>query len=287
MAHTDMARTDRSTALVWFRRDLRLDDHAALHHALSQHHKVYCTFVFDSDILGDKLARGQTRNPQVAFMVATLHALDAALRQYGSSLIPCQGRPQAEIPRLAGELGAAVVYANHDYEPAAVQRDHDVSLALNAIGSGLRTFKDQVIFEYSDVMTQAGTAFGVFTPYKNAWLKRLKPADLAPLDTQSKRHHLAAPALAAARPLPTLGQLGFTATNPDALKIPTGMHGAQQLFKDFSTRIEHYGERRDFPATKGPSYLSAHLRFGTLSIRQLWPLPTKPRGVVPKPGCRS
>ena len=255
-----------TAALVWFRRDLRLDDHAALHHALGKHDNVYCAFVFDSDILGERLARGHTHSRQVAFMLAALQELDASLRQCGSSLIPCKGRPQTEIPRLAQELGAAAVYANHDYEPAAVQRDHDVSQALNALGCGLRTFKDQVIFEYGEVMTQADTPFGVFTPYKNAWLKRLKPADLNALDTRSQRHHLAPHA---APLLPGLDQLGFSAADAADLKIPTGMQGAQQLFEDFTERITHYGERRDFPATKGPSYLSAHLRFGTLSIRQL------------------
>ena len=255
-----------TSAIVWFRRDLRLDDHAALHHALQNHATVYCTFVFDSDLLGERLAGGHTASRQVAFMVASLQALDQTLRDGGSSLIPCFGLPHTEIPRLARELGAALVYANHDYEPAAIQRDHAVSQALNAAGCGLRTFKDQVIFEYSEVMTQAATPFGVFTPYKNAWLKRLKAADLAPWDTRTQRHHLARHSAAV---LPTLAQLGFNAPDPSGLKIPVGATGAQSLFDDFTTRIDHYADRRDFPASKGPSYLSAHLRFGTLSIRQL------------------
>ena len=255
-----------SSALVWFRRDLRLDDHAALHHALNKHATVHCAFVFDSTLLGERLISGHKQSRQVAFMLASLQALDATLRSHDASLIPCFGEPQAEIPRLARELAVSAVYANHDYEPAAIARDHQVSQALNAQGCGLRTFKDQVIFEYSEVMTQAATAFGVFTPYKNAWLKRLKAADLAPWDTQSNRHHLAKHAAAA---LPSLAQLGFAAHDPSELKIPTGAEGAQALFADFTARIEHYADRRDFPATKGPSYLSAHLRFGTLSIRQL------------------
>ena len=255
-----------TAALVWFRRDLRLDDHAALHHALEKHDTVYCAFVFDTALLGERLAHGQTSSRQVAFMHACLQDLDAQLRTLGSSLIPCHGRPQAEIPRLAHALGVAAVYANHDYEPVAIERDHQVSQALNAMGCGLRTFKDQVIFEYSEVMTQAATAFGVFTPYKNAWLKRLKAADLAPWDTQTHQHHLARHT---APVLPSLAQLGFGESEPSEIKIPAGSSGAQTLFKDFTSRIDHYADRRDFPATKGPSYLSAHLRFGTLSIRQL------------------
>ena len=255
-----------STALLWFRRDLRLDDHAALHHALANHDQVYCTFVFDSGLLGERLQHGRTGSRQVSFMLATLQALDAQLRSHGASLIPCFGLPLTEIPRLAAQLGAATVYANHDYEPLAVQRDHEVSQALNAIGCGLRTFKDQVIFEYSEVTTQAGTSFGVFTPYKNAWLKRLTPRDLSPWDTRANRHHLVQHQ---APPLPSLADLGFAELAPQDLKIPAGAAGAQTLLDDFTSRIEHYADRRNFPAVKGPSYLSAHLRFGTLSIRQL------------------
>lgn len=255
-----------TTALAWFRRDLRLNDHAALHRALTNHDKVFCVFAFDQTILGDLLARGQTANRQVAFMLASLNELDLSLRQQGSSLITRHGLPHVELPRLAAELGAAMVYANHDYEPQALARDHAVSQGLNSIGCGLRTFKDQVIFEYNEVMTQTGTAFSVFTPYKNAWLKRLTPADLADHDCKPLLHRLAQHA---AGPLPSLEKLGFNSGAPADLKIPAGVSGAEQLFRDFLPRIDHYKERRDYPAMKGPSYLSAHLRFGTLSIRQL------------------
>ena len=255
-----------TTALAWFRRDLRLDDHAALHHALAKHDRVYCVFVFDRTILGDLLARGQHANKQVAFMLASLNQLDTLLRSHGSSLIARCGLPQEEIPRLALELDADVVYANHDYEPQARVRDHEVSQTLNTMGRGLRTFKDQVIFEYNEVMTQTGTPFSVFTPYKNAWLKRLAAADLKAFDTQPLLHHLAQHA---ANALPGLEELGFAPTDHHALKIPAGVSGAEQLFRDFLLRIDHYRERRDYPAMKGPSYLSSHLRLGTLSIRHV------------------
>jgi deoxyribodipyrimidine photo-lyase len=255
-----------STALAWFRRDLRLDDQVALNTALTQHERVFCVFIFDRTILGDLLSRGQTANRQVAFMLASLKELDVSLRQHGSSLITRYGLPQEEIPRLAAELGAAVVYANHDYEPLARVRDHEVSQALNAIGCGLRTFKDQVIFEYNEVMTQTGNAFSVFTPYKNAWLKRLTPADLTEHDCKPLLHRLAR---IDAEPLPSLEKLGFNSADPADLKIPAGVSGAEQLFRDFVLRIDHYKDRRDYPAMKGPSYLSAHLRFGTVSIRRL------------------
>ena len=255
-----------TTALVWFRRDLRLNDHAALHHALRLHDKVFCVFVFDPRILGDLLARGLRANRRVEFMLAALKELDAELRQHGSSLIIGHGLAEEEIPRLAKELGANEVFANRDYDPAAIRRDNAVAEQLTAMSAEMHLFKDQVIFECNEVLTQSRTSFSVFTPYKNAWFKGLLSSDLEAHETAPHLHHLA-PITAPA--LPTLTQLGFEPSNLSQLPITTGMSGAQQLFRDFVERIDCYAERRDFPALKGPSYLSAHLRFGTISIRQL------------------
>jgi deoxyribodipyrimidine photo-lyase len=72
-----------------------------------------------------------------------------------------------------------------------------------------------------------------------------------------------------AEPIPSLSEMGFKTTNLSQMKLPTGMSGALQLFEDFKERIQHYQETRNFPAVKGPSYLSVHLRFGTISIRHL------------------
>ena len=133
----------------------------------------------------------------------------------------------------------------------------------------LITFKDQVIFERDEILTGQGKSFTVFTPYKNAWLKQLNAFDLKPYPVETYLAHLAAPPAGLDRSLPTLKQLGFAPSNLAELKLPTGMSGAQHLLDDFLTRIAGYGERRDFPAVKGPSYLSMHLRFGTVSIRTL------------------
>jgi deoxyribodipyrimidine photo-lyase len=122
-----------------------------------------------------------------------------------------------------------------------------------------------VIFEREEVLTLGKTPFSVFTPYKNAWLKRLTPYDLRayPVDAYTRR-------LAdMSTPVPDLQALGFVPTNLGTLKLPTGMAGGAQLLEEFLHRIERYQEARDFPAVKGVSYLSVHLRFGTVSIRQL------------------
>jgi len=253
-----------SAALVWFRRDLRLDDHAALHQALRDHARVFCAFVFDRAIL-DPLPR---RDRRVEFIRHALAELDAALRERGGALIVRHGHATEEIPRLAAQLGVTAVYASRDYEPAAVARDATVAEALRRVGGAeFFDFKDQVIFERDELLTQAGKPFSVFTPYKNAWLRKLAGSALAPWPIEGLTDRLAAPPRDGG--LPTLAELGFEGTDLAGLRLPLGMSGAQALFRDFIERIDAYGDRRDFPALRGPSYLSAHLRFGTISIRQL------------------
>ena len=257
------------SALVWFRRDLRVQDHAALHHALKTHPRVYCAFVFDTMIL-DPLPR---RDRRVEFILRAVEEVAAALEEMGGGLIVRHGDARLEIPRLAAELGVRSVYVNRDYEPTAIARDAEIQRRMHGAVPGdtaahiCLDFKDQVIFDRAEVMTLAGTPFSVFTPYKNAWLKRLEPADLQSWPVEEYAAHLVRPGSDAT--LPTLKDLGFEPTDLGELRLPTGMSGAQALFRDFIERIDDYAAKRDFPAVKGCSYLSAHLRFGTISIRQL------------------
>ena len=253
------------STLVWLRRDLRVFDHVALHQALQDSHKVYCVFVYDTTIL-DHLPR---RDRRVDFIHASVAEVAAELRQLGGSLLTRHADPLQAIPALAAELGVNAVYCNHDYEPQAIERDDAVAATLAAAGCRLVSFKDQVIFEKSEVLSQTGGVFSVFTPYKNAWLKKLDadPSVLAPYHIEPHAAHLAPPL--ADTTLPTLQELGFEPSNLAELKIPTGMSGAAQLFEDFLPRIAQYKTARDFPAVKGPSYLSLHFRFGTLSVRHL------------------
>jgi len=260
-----------SAALVWFRRDLRCFDHAALYQALRAAERVHCAFVFDTDILDALPSR---RDRRVEFIHASLLELDAALtgmaRQAGvqkSGVVIRHGSPLDCIPRLAQELGVDAVFVNRDYEPAAIVRDREVARRLAAVDVGFADFKDQVLFDRDEVLTQAGKPFSVFTPYRNVWLKRLDEGQLAPYAIDEYAARLAPKA--ASEPLPSLAELGFEPTNLRELKLPTGMSGGQRLFEDFQERIDGYRTARDFPAVKGVSYLSTHLRFGTVSIRQL------------------
>lgn len=255
--------------LMWFRRDLRADDNAALYHALRSCGQLHCVFVFDRDIL-DPLPRADRR---VEFIRESLVELDAALRDLSgrtdAGLIVLHGTAGHEIPHLAGKLGVQAVFASHDYEPQAMARDAAVRGALANAGISLHTCKDHVIFEREEILTQNGRPYGVYTPYKNAWLKKLDSDDVQAYPVTPYATALAARPAGHCNPVPTLSDIDFEGTNLAEMRMPTGARGGQRLLADFLERIDRYHEARDFPAIKGPSYLSVHLRFGTVSIRQL------------------
>jgi deoxyribodipyrimidine photo-lyase len=198
----------------------------------------------------------------------------------GVGLICRHGAAADELPALAAQLGVQAVYASHDDDPYALSRDAQVRGRLADLGIALHTSKDHVVFERSEILTASGTPYGVFTPYKNSWLRALsaQPLDAGPLAPRP-----VAPLAAALAPLPAQAQalglrvgvpslhdLGFQPTNLHTLRLPAGCVGAQELLADFlHERIDRYHDTRNFPAVKGPSYLSTHLRFGTVSVRQL------------------
>jgi deoxyribodipyrimidine photo-lyase len=254
---------------MWFRRDLRLFDNTTLHAALSQCEQLHCVFVFDTAIL-DALPRADRR---VEFIRESVQELDVALRQLSgradAGLITCHAVAQEAIPELAQQLQAQAVFAGRDYEPQALRRDAAVKNALARSGREFITCKDHVVFEEREILTQSGTPYGVFTPYKNNWLGRVALEDLATHDLSPLACHLSPRPVAFQRPVPKLKTLGFETTNLSQLKIPTGEAGGQSLLESFLERMDDYHATRDFPALKGPSYLGVHLRFGTVSIRQL------------------
>ncbi len=252
-----------NNALVWFRRDLRDFDHAALYYALNSSQAVYCVFIFDTDIL-DRLTSKADR--RVEFIWESVQELKAALQAKGCDLIVMHGSARKLIPQLALQLNIHAVFSNRDYEPTAIERDADVAVQLAKIDIKFHEFKDQVIFEKDEILSLSGKPYSVFTPYKNAHLKKLDDFYLKPYKVDSRMHNLAK---IAPSELISLEAMGFARTNLKALHLPTGMSGGKKLFEDFENRMHQYKETRDFPAVKGVSYLSAHLRFGTVSIRHL------------------
>ena len=260
--------TPFSSGLVWLRRDLRAHDNAALYLALKHCQQVHVAFVFDTAIL-DSLPKADRR---VEFIRESLVELDQRLAELageGRGLIVRHALAEHEIPRLAQQLGVLAVFTSHDDEPLAQLRDAKVRGHLADHGIALHTCKDHVVFERQEVMTQSGTAFSVFTPYKNAWLRKVNDFYLKAYPVERYAAHLAPRPTALRQPVPRLSDIDFDTTNLQDLHIPAGESGGQALLTDFLHRIDAYGQRRDFPAVKGPSYLGVHLRFGTVSIRQL------------------
>ena len=249
--------------LVWFRRDLRDYDHAALYQALKNSQQVFCVFVFDTEIL-DQLSDKADR--RVEFIWESVNELKTALQKHGGDLIVRHGVSREVILEEASRLNVEAVFSNRDYEVSTNARDEDVASKLAQNNIAFHQFKDQVLFEKDEVLTQQGKPYGVFTPYKNAHLKKLNDFYLKAYPVDNYIKHLAT---CSVQTMPSLESMSFQRTNLAQMKLPTGMSGAIRLFEDFRSRIRLYQDTRNFPAIKGPSYLSVHLRFGTISIRHL------------------
>ncbi len=255
--------------LIWFRRDLRAHDNAALYHALRSCAQVHCVFVFDRAIL-DALPR---RDRRVEFIRESLLQLDDELRALaghaGAGLIVRHATAAVEIPRLARELRVQAVFMNHDDEPLALARDGAVRSALAHARIALHGFKDHAIFERRELLTLGGPPYTVFPPYRKAWLARLRASDCEAWPVAKHATALAPRPDHLRAGVPSLPELGFEATDLRELGIEAGSRGGARLFEAFSARIDAYGRDRDFPALRGTSGLSVHLRFGTVSIREL------------------
>jgi deoxyribodipyrimidine photo-lyase len=255
--------------LVWFRRDLRVNDNAALSDAILRCEEVQCVFVFDRSIL-DALPRQDRR---VEFIQGSVVALDEALRALAerpqAGLIVLHASAGEALPALASELQVDAVFTARDYEPYARQRDDTVRAALKEQGITLETVKDHVIFEERELLTQMAKPYGVFTPYMRSWLAKLEHQLPAIHGLASANRVLGNRPSQYDKPPPSLQALGFEGTNLLQLGIVPGEAGATALLNDFVGRLDRYDETRNFPSVKGPSYLGVHLRFGTVSIRHL------------------
>ena len=260
------------TGLMWFRRDLRVHDNCALHHALMSCEQVFCVFIFDRAILDD-LPRADRR---VEFIRESLVDLDNQLAHAGmkgpampAGLLVRHGNVPSILSELTARLAVNAVFINHDDEPSSLARDATVQALLESGNVGLHSFKDHLVFERSEVLTLAGKPYTVFTPYKNAWLKKVDDSHLESYPVEKYAAALAALPASEPHGVPSLAELDFEKTNLSELMIPVGSQGGNLLFDEFLGRMSQYRQTRDFPAVKGPSYLSVHLRFGTISIRKI------------------
>ncbi|UJP02999.1 MAG: DNA photolyase family protein [Nitrosomonas sp.] len=240
-------------AVFWFRRDLRLDDNAGLSHALASGRPVLPIFIFDPAILAG-LPRNDAR---VTFIYDTLQALRAGLEaKYASSIALYHGKPLDVFAHILRSHPVAAVYTNHDYEPYARERDEAVRQWLEAQRVAFRTYKDHVLFEKDEISKDGGGAYTVYTPYMRKWRKVHSQTPLTPYATTAKLTNLVKQT---ALPDVSLADIGFTRS---AMTIPT-----YRLEDDI---LQYYARDRDFPSLAATSLLGPHLRFGTVSIRQIF-----------------
>jgi deoxyribodipyrimidine photo-lyase len=241
------------TALFWHRRDLRINDNKGLFEALKQNKIVHPIFIFDKSIL-DKLPNNDQR---ILFIYQEIESLKKSYQNLGSDLWVYYGEPSEIIPKIAQELNCSSVYFNNDYEPYALQRDQEIQVSLNNIKIKFIGNKDHVIFEKNEVLKDDGKPYTIFTPYSRKWKANLKEEDLKEYSIEKYSGNLVQKQQEEA--LITLEEMGFES----------------KVLHDFPDRIakneilNNYHLSRNFPAVKGTSKLSLHLRFGTISIRKL------------------
>jgi deoxyribodipyrimidine photo-lyase len=240
-------------SIIWLRRDLRLHDNAALYHALKSGRPVLPLFIFDREIL-DKLDDRHDR--RVTFIHQQVDRIQGELTKMGSGMVVRYGKPVDVWNQLLREYDIEGVYANRDYEVYGKERDTQIAGLLGEHGIGFDLFKDHTIFDHDEVMTGGNTPYTVFTPYSRRWLDKLNDFYLKAYPTEEYFSEFLK--LPAPPPVPTLAEMDFEPVDEPFPKQTVG-----------NDLIKHYKETRDFPAKPGTSELSIHLRFGTISVRDL------------------
>ena len=236
--------------IYWFRRDLRIEDNKGFFEALNSGEKVLPIFIFDTKII-NQLPKNDAR---VNFIHDLLTKINNELLKKGKTLAIFHGEPAAIFEKLASENKIHDVYTNHDYEPYARQRDLAVFQVFKKHEIGFKTFKDQVIFEKSEVTKDDGSPYVVYTPYSRKWKEKFKTVTLENFNSEDFLEAI----VNHEYPFLNLESIGF---EPSEIKVPD--------FDVSSNLIQNYEATRNFPALNKTSYLGAHLRFGSVSIRKM------------------
>ncbi|WP_179339504.1 cryptochrome/photolyase family protein [Winogradskyella ludwigii] len=238
--------------IFWFRRDLRLDDNLGFFEALKAEHPVLPIFIFDTKIL-DQLPKDDAR---VTFIHETLQHLRQTLQdEHKSSIALYKGEPIEIYKQLVQDYDIETVFTNHDYEPYATERDTEIKTLLGDNNIEFKTYKDQVIFEKSEIVKKDGKPYMVYTPYMRKWKEKFRTIDLEIFYTNSYLSNLIEHSRL---PNLTLSDIGFEKSNQDVLDYDVT-----------PTLIQTYEATRNFPAQDSTSRLGPHLRFGTVSIRKM------------------
>ena len=236
--------------VFWFRRDLRVDDNKGFFEALNSNSEVLPFFIFDKNIL-DELPKDDAR---VSFIHERLDTIDMELQKFGKNLAVFYGDPITIIEKLISENQIQGVYTNHDYEPYAKDRDQKIASILAAKNIGFHTFKDQVIFEKSEVVKDDQTPYVVFTPYSRKWKDLFQKTKLEHFESEKLLRNI----VSHSYPFLSLKEIGF-----EQSKIKVAHYNNSENL------ISNYEDTRNFPAIEGTSMIGTHLRFGSVSIRKV------------------
>jgi deoxyribodipyrimidine photo-lyase len=239
----------QEVVFFWFRRDLRLEDNVGLFQALQSQYPVIPLFIFDETIL-ERLPKN---DPRVGFIYESLSKIQLQLQEKGKSLLIRKGKPELVWEDLLQEYAIQKVFWNKDYEPNAMQRDAAVTDILQSNRVKVATYKDQVIFEKEEIVKSDGLPYTVYTPFKNKWLEKYRI--IAPVLEYDAVPYFSS-FLSSNFAFPSIEDIGF---EPSQIKVKP--HNLKL--------VANYHETRDFPALDSTSYLSPHLRFGTVSVRKL------------------
>jgi deoxyribodipyrimidine photo-lyase len=232
----------------WFRRDLRLEDNRALELATHANFPVLPIFIFDTEILHEL----ENDDARVSFIHERLTAMDHQLKELGSGIQVFHGQPYEVWKDILEKYDVSEVYFNKDYEPYARERDANISELLKQHGVQVHALKDHVVFEESEVMKPDGSPYTVFTPYRNKWMERFQEEiDLKESITNGENFAQVEGNII------DINNIGF---NSSAIKV-----------RGFNlTDLDNYEAIRNLPAKDATSYLSVHLRFGTVCPRQVF-----------------
>ena len=243
----------KPVSFFWFRRDLRLHDNTALFHALNSGVPVQAVFIFDSDIL-DELE--DKRDRRLVFIHEQLEKINQQLKEYGARLLVEYGKPMDVWKTLCDKYSIKAVFVNGDYEPYAFRRDKIISEFLQTKNIDFYSYKDQVIFEKDEVTKDDGNPYTVFTPYSKKWKAAIRNNSFSAIPSEKLVANFNKTKYGKVLSLPAIGFEMFRYNFPSSV-----------LDKSI---LQKYAEQRDLPAVNGTSRLSVHLRFGTVSIRELF-----------------
>lgn len=241
----------KQVSIFWFRRDLRYTDNKGFYHALVENDNVLPIFIFDRKILG-KI--DNSSDPRVMFIYQQLEELEIKFRQAGSSLLVLDGYVNEIFEYVLDEYEVLSVYANKDYEPDSIKRDNYVKELLSTFDITLKLYKDQVVFEEKEIVKKDGSVYNVFSPYSKTWKENLSAEQTKYYNSENYLNNL----FKTNFDFPSLESFGFKYND---FKYPS---------KEIDKRkIITYDHNRDFPSADGTTRLGIHLRFGTISIREL------------------